>query len=166
MTEVSVGRAESFADPGRKVVEIGGIEIGVFKFQGDFTAFENICPHLGGPACQGLMLPRTVDDVAQDNVNLARSFSKTQHNVICPWHGMEFDISTGEHVTTKTAAPAQGRGAPRRRRGVRHRAGPQTPAHPRLLHRRAPAPGAGSERGGGEGVAPLQATSRHIRPSR
>jgi nitrite reductase/ring-hydroxylating ferredoxin subunit len=101
MTEVSVGRAESFADPGRKVVEIGGIEIGVFKFLGKFTAYENICPHLGGPACQGLMLPRTVDDVAQDNVNLARSFSKTQHNVICPWHGMEFDISTGEHVTTK-----------------------------------------------------------------
>src|SRR5215470_14777036 len=102
MTEVSVGRAEGFADPGRKVVEIGGIEIGVFKFQGVFTAYENICPHLGGPACQGLMLPRTVDDVAQDNVNLARTFSKTQHNVICPWHGMEFDIATGEHVTTRT----------------------------------------------------------------
>jgi hypothetical protein len=47
------------------------------------------------------MLPRTVDD-GQDNVNLARSFSTTQHNVICPWHGMEFDVSTGEHVTTKT----------------------------------------------------------------
>ncbi len=101
MTDISVGRAEAFADPGRKVIEVGGIEIGVFKFKGAFTAFENLCPHLGGPVCQGLMLPRTVDD-GQDNVNLARSFSKTQHNVICPWHGMEFDISTGEHVTTKT----------------------------------------------------------------
>ena len=102
MAEVSVGREDAFADPGRKVIEVGGIEVGVFKFKGAFTAFENLCPHLGGPVCQGLMLPRTVDDVAQDNVNLARTFSKTQHNVICPWHGMEFDVSTGEHVTTKT----------------------------------------------------------------
>lgn len=101
MTEISVGRAEAFADPGRKVVEVGGIEVGVFKFNGAFTAYENLCPHLGGPACQGLMLPRTVDD-GQDNVNMARSFSRTQYNVICPWHGMEFDVTTGEHVTTKT----------------------------------------------------------------
>ena len=102
MSDVSVGRADAFSDPGRKVIEIGGIEIGVLNFKGVYTAFENICPHLGGPVCQGLMLPRTVDDVAQDNVNLARSFSKAQHNVICPWHGMEFDVSTGEHVTTRT----------------------------------------------------------------
>jgi nitrite reductase/ring-hydroxylating ferredoxin subunit len=102
MTDVSAGRVEEFADPGRKVIEFGGIEIGVFKLHGKFTAYENLCPHLGGPACQGLMLPRTLDDTAQDNINLARSFSKTQHNVICPWHGMEFDIETGEHVTTKT----------------------------------------------------------------
>ncbi len=102
MTEISVGRVDAFADPGRKVVEVGGVEIGVFRFNGAFTAFENLCPHLGGPVCQGLMLPRTVDDVSQDNVNLARNFSKSQHNVICPWHGMEFDVSTGEHVTTKT----------------------------------------------------------------
>ena len=102
MTDVSVGRVDEFADPGRKVIDVGGIEIGVFKLHGRFTAYENLCPHLGGPVCQGLMLPRTVDDVAQDNVNLARTFSKTQHNVICPWHGMEFDIETGEHVTTKT----------------------------------------------------------------
>ena len=102
MIEISVGRAEAFADPGRKVIEVGGIEIGVFRLNGAFTAFENICPHLGGPACQGMMLPRTVDNVAEDNVDLARNFSTTQHNVICPWHGMEFDISTGEHVTTRT----------------------------------------------------------------
>jgi nitrite reductase/ring-hydroxylating ferredoxin subunit len=101
MLEVSIGRVESFADPGRKIVAIDGIEIGVFHLRGTFTAFENICPHLAGPVCQGLMLPRTVDNVAEDNVNLARHFSTTQHNVICPWHGMEFDISTGEHVTTK-----------------------------------------------------------------
>lgn len=100
MTEVCVGRSDEFSDPGRKVVEVDGIEIGVFHFKGAFTAFENLCPHLGGPACQGLMLPRTDDDLKESNVNIARSFSKTHHNVICPWHGMEFDITTGEHVTS------------------------------------------------------------------
>ena len=102
LNEVSIGRADAFPDPGRKVIELDGIEIGIFKYNGVFTAFENICPHLGGPACQGLMLPRTIDDISEDNVHLSRSFSKHQHNVICPWHGMEFDVSTGEHVTTKT----------------------------------------------------------------
>jgi nitrite reductase/ring-hydroxylating ferredoxin subunit len=98
MSEMSVGRVESFSDPGRKIVDIGGVEVAVFHLGGEFRAYENICPHLAGPACQGMMLPRTLDNLKEDNVNISRTFSKSQHNVICPWHGWEFDILTGEHV--------------------------------------------------------------------
>jgi hypothetical protein len=35
--------------------------------------------------------------VAKDKTSLGLSFSKDQTNVACPWHGYEFDISTGLH---------------------------------------------------------------------
>ena len=45
------------------------------------------------------MLPLSMEDV-QDNLGSnGRVFSQTQMNIICPWHGMEFDIRTGLHPT-------------------------------------------------------------------
>jgi nitrite reductase/ring-hydroxylating ferredoxin subunit len=100
MSEVSVGKVSAFSDPGRKVVEVGGVEIGVFHLGSAFYAYENSCPHLDGPACQGLILPLTTEAVEPETGRgLGRVFSKTQMNVVCPWHGMEFDIRTGEHPT-------------------------------------------------------------------
>jgi nitrite reductase/ring-hydroxylating ferredoxin subunit len=48
MREVNLGLVSAFSDPGRKVVEIDGVEIGVFHVKGQFTAYGNICPHMGG----------------------------------------------------------------------------------------------------------------------
>jgi hypothetical protein len=53
MREINVGPASTFADPGRKLIESDGVEVGVFKLGGEFFAYENVCPHMGGPACQG-----------------------------------------------------------------------------------------------------------------
>ena len=99
--DVFVGRVADFADPGRRVVDIEGVEIAVFQKGGDFFAYENICPHIGGPACQGKILPRTLEAVEPDRTSTGRVFSKDQTNVVCPWHGMEFDIRTGEHPMNK-----------------------------------------------------------------
>ena len=102
MSDVSIGKVSAFGDPGRKVVEVGGVEIGVFHLENTFYAYENSCPHLDGPACQGLILPLTTEAVEADTgKGLGRVFSKTQMNVVCPWHGMEFDIRTGEHPTDR-----------------------------------------------------------------
>ena len=49
MKDVVIGKAAAFPDPGRKVVEVDGAEVGVFCRNGKFTAFENVCPHMGGP---------------------------------------------------------------------------------------------------------------------
>lgn len=97
MKEVAIGKAAAFADPGRKVVEVDGSAVGVFRLNGRFTAFENVCPHMGGPVCQGKINPRVEEQVAADKTSLGLSFSKGQTNVACPWHGYEFDISTGQH---------------------------------------------------------------------
>ena len=97
MADVRVGDLATFENPGRKVVEVAGIEVGVFRLGDEFFAYENKCPHLEGPVCQGKLLPLTTEDVQKDGTSNGRVFSKTQMNVVCPWHGFEFDIRTGTH---------------------------------------------------------------------
>jgi nitrite reductase (NADH) small subunit len=99
MPDVRVAEASAFADPGRKVVVVGGIEVGVFRLGDEFFAYENKCPHLDGPVCQGKILPLALEAVESDGTSRGRVFSKTRINVICPWHGFEFDIRTGAHPT-------------------------------------------------------------------
>jgi nitrite reductase/ring-hydroxylating ferredoxin subunit len=97
MREVNIGPASDFADPGRKIIESDGTEVGVFKLGGDFFAYANVCPHMGGPACQGTMIAKVDEVIAEDRTSRGLAFSKTQMHVVCPWHGFEFDIRTGRH---------------------------------------------------------------------
>ena len=97
MKDVVIGKAAAFPDPGRKVVEVDGTEVGVFCRNAKFTAFENVCPHMGGPVCQGKIIARVQELIAEDKTSLGLGFSKDQANVVCPWHGYEFDIGTGHH---------------------------------------------------------------------
>ncbi len=97
MRDVVIGKAASFPNPGRRVVEVDGTEVGVFCRNGKFTAFENVCPHMGGPVCQGKIIARVQELIAPDKTSLGFAFSKDQTNVVCPWHGYEFDIATGQH---------------------------------------------------------------------
>jgi len=97
MREINVGPASAFGDPGRKLIESGGIEVGVFKLGDEFFAYENVCPHRGGPACQGKIIAKVEEVVADDRTSKGLEFSKTKINMVCPWHGFEFDIRTGRH---------------------------------------------------------------------
>jgi nitrite reductase (NADH) small subunit len=97
MAELIIGRASEFPNPGRQVVAIEGAEIGVFCVGGRFTAFENVCPHMGGPVCQGKIIPRVEEAVADDKTSLGLRFAHNEINVACPWHGYEFDVRTGRH---------------------------------------------------------------------
>ena len=99
MPEVKVARVDAFDDPGKKVFDVEGFEFGVFKIGGEFFAWENRCPHLDGPACQGKLIACTTEAVNADLTGRGREFHKSQINMACPWHGMEFDIRTGRHPT-------------------------------------------------------------------
>jgi len=63
--------------PGRgKVVEVEGREVAIFNAGGGrFFAAGTVCPHEGGPLGEGLVEGETV---------------------ICPWHGYDFDLRTGD----------------------------------------------------------------------
>ena len=58
-----------------KVVEAGGKTLAVFNCEGTFYAVDNTCKHRGGPLGEG-------------------SLSGT--SVTCPWHGWEYDVTSGE----------------------------------------------------------------------
>ena len=97
MREVNIGPASEFADPGRKIVGFDKFEVAVFKVGGEFYAYLNHCPHMGGPACQGKMIAKVEEVIAPDRTSKGMIFSKTKLHVVCPWHGFEFDIRTGRH---------------------------------------------------------------------
>jgi nitrite reductase/ring-hydroxylating ferredoxin subunit len=97
MREVNIGAATDFGDPGRKIIGFDGFEVAVFRLDGEFFAYLNLCPHMGGPACQGKMIAKVEEIIAEDRTSKGMAFSKTRMHVVCPWHGYEFDIRTGVH---------------------------------------------------------------------
>lgn len=97
MQTVRVGRIEDFEDPGKKVISVDDMEIGVFRLGRDFYAWRNICPHQGGPVCQGRLFNLVLDNIDDQKKSHGRLYDEDRLNIVCPWHGLEFDIRTGRH---------------------------------------------------------------------
>ena len=97
MRDVNIGPASEFANPGRKIVGFERFEVAVFKLDGEFFAYLNQCPHMGGPVCQGKMIAKVEEIIADDKTSKGMAFSKTKLQIVCPWHAYEFDIRTGVH---------------------------------------------------------------------
>ena len=96
MAEVFVAKAAEFADGDRRIVEHGAHNIGVFHWQGQYFAYANMCLHQGGPACEGVIMHKVEDVIGADKTWVGQTFSETQVHFVCPWHGYEYDIRTGE----------------------------------------------------------------------
>ncbi len=75
---------------GRKIVAVGGREIGVFNLGGTFYALRNICPHRGAPLCRGRLRPLVT---SPEVYRLDRE--RDGEILHCPWHSWEFDVKTG-----------------------------------------------------------------------
>lgn len=56
-----------------------GRVVALFNVDGEFHALDGVCPHAGGPLGEGT-LKGTI--------------------VTCPWHGWQFDVTTGRHCLT------------------------------------------------------------------
>lgn len=78
----------------RKIVEIGGRSIGVFNVNGRFHAIRNACPHQLAPLCLGSI---SGTSVPADRVD-QREWHRDGEIIRCPWHGWEFDLTTGQSV--------------------------------------------------------------------
>ena len=89
-----VAGADELGPGDRVIVEIDGREICVFNVDGEFHALANYCVHQGGPACEGLLSGTLAVD---DDFELV--YSREGRVLSCPWHGWEFDVTTGEHLS-------------------------------------------------------------------
>jgi nitrite reductase/ring-hydroxylating ferredoxin subunit len=95
MAEWFVAKASEMTDGDRRIVTAGRHEIGVFFSGGSFYAYSNLCIHQGGPACEGLLINQVVDVIAPDRTYQGQTFGDDLH-FVCPWHGYEYDMKTGE----------------------------------------------------------------------
>jgi nitrite reductase/ring-hydroxylating ferredoxin subunit len=97
MPECFVAKASDMQDGDRRIVVSGKHEVGVFFKSGAYYAYSNYCLHAGGPACEGIMVNKVVDIIAKDRTYEGQTFSDELH-FVCPWHGYEYEIKTGECV--------------------------------------------------------------------
>jgi nitrite reductase/ring-hydroxylating ferredoxin subunit len=65
------------------------------------STHSNFCLHQGGPACEGLTIARGEERLRPDKTSMGLYFSETDMNFVCPWHGMEYDMKTGECVADR-----------------------------------------------------------------
>jgi len=101
---VSIGSAADLEAAGKKVVSIGDREIGVFFLDGQFLAWYNECPHMGGPVCQGQIFPRVIEPLGENQTSSLQAHHPTDRNIVCPWHGVEFDLRTGKVLANPALA--------------------------------------------------------------
>ena len=62
------------ARDGVAIVRVGRYDVAIFDVAGELHAYENVCPHQGGPIGEG-----SIEDAT----------------VTCPWHAWCFDLRTG-----------------------------------------------------------------------
>jgi nitrite reductase (NADH) small subunit len=89
--KIEIGNAADIVNKTCHVVEIKGRSIALFNVGEHFYGILNVCPHKGAPLCHGsfngTMLPSSPNTFIhglEDRV------------IRCPWHGYEFDVTTGE----------------------------------------------------------------------
>ena len=88
-----VCRTEALLPGDCKIVEAKGRSVGVFNVKGRYYALRNACPHQQAPLCQGEITGTTLPS----DVN-AFHYAREGEIIRCPWHGWEFDITTGKSI--------------------------------------------------------------------
>ena len=94
---VAVAPESEFGEEEPEYVSVGGLTVGVFRVEGEYYAISNVCAHEGGPVCEGRVGREEVGEYVGPGEPIRESLSDTP-TVACPWHGWEYDLTTGEHL--------------------------------------------------------------------
>jgi len=93
MTKHPVCYVDELAAGDRKIIEIAGRSIGVFRVDDRYYAVRNRCPHKGAPLCKGLLRGLVSSTKPGEYI-----IDHPGRILSCPWHGWEFDLATGQSV--------------------------------------------------------------------
>jgi nitrite reductase/ring-hydroxylating ferredoxin subunit len=96
MDEIAVGKLTDIPDGDYRIFAVEQLEVGIFRTGSKVLAYENVCPHAGGPVCQGKIFNKVEEIIAPDKKSAGLRFGKARH-IVCPWHGYEYDLGTGCH---------------------------------------------------------------------
>ncbi len=88
-----VGKVADLPEGAHMVVEVRGRAVGVFNVHGRYYALPNACFHQNGPLCQGAVSGTVV---ATAETGWRRTWASDGEIIVCPWHALEFDITTGQ----------------------------------------------------------------------
>lgn len=78
----------------KRIITVGGREIGILNVEGRLFALNNLCPHAGAPLCLG----DTTGTTQSTGPYQVRWVSDGQV-IRCPWHGWEFDLESGRTIS-------------------------------------------------------------------
>ncbi|WP_127584754.1 Rieske (2Fe-2S) protein [Paenibacillus koleovorans] len=84
-----------------KVFTVGRHSFGLFKVEGSYYALKNLCPHQGMPLCEGAGVFDQIEGEVTADRKLREFVAGEKNLVACPWHGIEFDIRTGQCLYRK-----------------------------------------------------------------
>ena len=82
---LEIAKASDLKPGTGKTCEVGGKSVALFRTAQGFCAIDNTCCHRGGPLGEGFL----EGDV-----------------VTCPWHGWEYNVTTGQCVNNPAAKVA------------------------------------------------------------
>jgi nitrite reductase/ring-hydroxylating ferredoxin subunit len=91
---VDVGAVGDFPEGRMRVVEARGRQIGIARWDGEFFAVRNLCPHQSAPLCAG-RLQRPIPPGSTVGIVSSADGAPV---IACPWHGWEFRVDNGESV--------------------------------------------------------------------
>ncbi len=85
-----VAQEVEFKVGARKILKVGGREIGVFHTKAGLFALRNSCPHQAAPLCLGPVTGTTMPSMPGEYI-----WGMDGQVLRCPWHGWEFDLKSG-----------------------------------------------------------------------
>jgi nitrite reductase (NADH) small subunit len=77
----SVGKLSDFPSGTSQEIVVGCHVIAVFNTESGMYAVDGMCAHQGGPLANGKVAGCVIT---------------------CPWHGWQYDLQTGQHLTAKS----------------------------------------------------------------
>jgi nitrite reductase/ring-hydroxylating ferredoxin subunit len=99
--DIRAGSVTDFAEGQRVMIDVNGREVFVFEREGRYFAYENVCPHMGGPVGEGILMGKVEVVLGPNKETIRERFSTTEIHLVCPWHGWEYDVETGECVALR-----------------------------------------------------------------
>ena len=91
-----ISQSGEIAEGERKIVDVEGKSIGVFNIHGTLVAVLNVCPHELAPVCRGQLRGTSLPSQPGEYL-----WGRDGEILACPWHGWEFDLTTGQCLTDK-----------------------------------------------------------------